>query len=82
VSLRREPFRILFPLGVGAHVTFSHTGREALACSRPWPIALVAPLTIGATIARASAERLASRYVETLGLAGRGPLSHADAGEA
>jgi uncharacterized protein involved in response to NO len=59
----------LLVFAVGAHVTFLHTGHEALARGRPWPIAAVAILTVSATIVRAGAERLSSRYVELLGLA-------------
>jgi uncharacterized protein involved in response to NO len=59
----------LLVFAVGAHVTFLHTGRAALANGRPWPIALVALLTMGATIVRASAERVSSHYVGMLGLA-------------
>lgn len=59
----------LLVFAVGAHVTFLHTGREALARRRPWPIAVVAALTVAATIVRASAERLSSHYVQMLGLA-------------
>ena len=59
----------LLVFAVGAHVTFLHTGRDALARRRPWPIALVAALTVAATIVRASAERVAAHYVQMLGLA-------------
>ena len=59
----------LLVFAVGAHVTFLHTGHDALARRRPWPIALVAGLTVAATIVRASAERVAAHYVEMLGLA-------------
>jgi uncharacterized protein involved in response to NO len=59
----------LLVFAVGAHVTFLHTGREALARGRPWPLAVVAVLTVAAAIARASAERVASHYVELLGVA-------------
>lgn len=59
----------LLVFAVGAHVTFLHTGRDALAGRRPWPIALVAVLTLAAMIVRASAERVAAHYVEMLGLA-------------
>ena len=59
----------LLVFAVGAHVTFLHTGRDALARRRPWPIAVVALLTVAATIVRASAERVAAHYVQMLGLA-------------
>jgi uncharacterized protein involved in response to NO len=59
----------LLVFAVGAHVTFLHTGREMLARRRPWPIALVATLAVVAMLVRVSAERLASHYVEMLGLA-------------
>jgi uncharacterized protein involved in response to NO len=59
----------LLVFAVGAHVTFLHTGHDALARRRPWPIALVAALTAAATIVRASAERVAAHYVEMLGVA-------------
>jgi uncharacterized protein involved in response to NO len=59
----------LLVFAVGAHVTFLHTGHDALARRRPWPIAVVAALTIAATIVRASAERIAAHYVQMLGLA-------------
>jgi uncharacterized protein involved in response to NO len=59
----------LLVFAVGAHVTFLHTGREALARGYPWPVAAVASLTMAATIVRASAERVASHFVEMLGLA-------------
>jgi uncharacterized protein involved in response to NO len=59
----------LLVFAVGAHVTFLHTGRELLARERPWPIALVALLTMGAAIVRASAERVSSHYITMLGLA-------------
>ncbi len=59
----------LLVFAVGAHVTFLHTGHDALARRRPWPIAVVALLTVAATIVRASAERAASHYVQMLGLA-------------
>ena len=59
----------LLVFAVGAHVTFLHTGRDTLARRRPWPIALVAILTVAATVVRASAERVAAHYVQMLGLA-------------
>ncbi|HEX4461616.1 MAG TPA: NnrS family protein, partial [Polyangia bacterium] len=48
----------LLVFAVGAHVTFMHTGRDALARRRPWPIAVVAALTVAAALTRASAERV------------------------
>ena len=59
----------LLVFSVGAHVTFLHTGHDELARRRPWPLAAVALLTIAATVVRASAERVATSYVEMLGLA-------------
>ena len=59
----------LLVFSVGAHVTFLHTGHDALARRRPWPLAAVAVLTLAAMIVRASAERVATNYVEMLGLA-------------
>lgn len=59
----------LLVFAVGAHVTFLHTGHESLARRRPWPIALVTALTLLATAARASAERLGAHYVQVLGVA-------------
>jgi uncharacterized protein involved in response to NO len=59
----------LLVFAVGAHVTFLHTGHEALAHRRPWPIAAVATLTVAATIVRACAEHFAAHYVQMLGLA-------------
>lgn len=59
----------LLVFSVGAHVTFLHTGHDALARRRPWPLAAVAVLTLAAMIVRASAERVATSYVEMLGLA-------------
>ena len=59
----------LLVFSVGAHVTFLHTGHDELARRRPWPLAAVAVLTLAATVVRASAERMATSYVEMLGLA-------------
>ncbi|MGZ3428872.1 MAG: NnrS family protein [Polyangia bacterium] len=59
----------LLVFAVGAHVTFLHTGRDALARRRPLPLVVVAVLTLAATIVRASAERVSSHFVEMLGLA-------------
>jgi uncharacterized protein involved in response to NO len=52
----------LLVFAVGAHVTFMHTGHEALAERRPWPIAVVGALTVAAMLARATAERLWSAH--------------------
>ena len=59
----------LLVFAVGAHVTFLHTGHDALARRRPWPIAVVAALTLAATIVRACAEHVAAHFVQMLGLA-------------
>lgn len=48
----------LLVFAVGAHVTFLHTGHDALANRRPWPVAVVGALTIAAMLARVFAERL------------------------
>jgi uncharacterized protein involved in response to NO len=59
----------LLVFAVTFHVTFMHTGREALAKLRPWPVAVVGALVLLATLARASAERLAGHYFEALAVA-------------
>ena len=57
----------LLVFSVGAHVTFLHTGHDQLARRRPWQLALVALLTLGAAAARVSAERLwSAHYVAAL----------------
>lgn len=52
----------LLVFAVGAHVTFLHTGHDALANRRPWPIAVVGVLTLAAMLTRVCAERLWSSH--------------------
>jgi uncharacterized protein involved in response to NO len=59
----------LLVFAVSFHVTFLHTGREALARRRPWPVALVGSLVLLATAARTCAEHFPSHYFEALALA-------------
>ena len=60
----------LMVFAVSFHVVFLHTGRDALARRRPWPVALVGGLVLLAAVARATAERLfASHYFEALATA-------------
>jgi uncharacterized protein involved in response to NO len=57
----------LLVFAVATHVVLLHTGREALASRRPWPIATLAVLILAATALRASAELLFSaHYLEVL----------------
>ncbi len=57
----------LLVFAVATHVVLVHTGREALAFRRPWPVAIVAVLVLAATALRASAELLfSSHYFEAL----------------
>jgi uncharacterized protein involved in response to NO len=59
----------LLVFAVSFHVVFLHTGREALASRRPWPVALVGALVVIAACARACAEHFAQHYFEALAIA-------------
>jgi uncharacterized protein involved in response to NO len=59
----------LLVFSVSFHVVFSHTGHEALASRRPWPVALVGGAVLAAATARACAERFSSHYPEALAVA-------------
>jgi len=59
----------LLVFAVSFHVVFLHTGNEALAGRRPWPVALVGTLVILAAVARACAEFFPQHYFEALTVA-------------
>ena len=59
----------LLAFSVSLHVTFLHTGHDRLADSWPWPVALVALLTLGAAGVRVYADAVPRRYFESLTLA-------------
>ena len=59
----------LLVFAVSFHVVFLHTGREALARARPWPVALVGTLVLLAAAARACAEHFSRHYFEALATA-------------
>jgi uncharacterized protein involved in response to NO len=59
----------LLVFAVSFHVVFLHTGRDALASRRPWPVALVGALVLVAACARASAEHFSQHYFEALAIA-------------
>jgi hypothetical protein len=46
-----------------------HTGREAMAARRPWPIALAAALSLAATAFRVAADWMWWRYFALLAIA-------------
>ena len=59
----------LLVFAVSLHVVFLHTGREQVAGGRPWPVAVVGALTLGAVAARVCAERFSTHYFEALTVA-------------
>jgi uncharacterized protein involved in response to NO len=59
----------LLVFAVSFHVTFLHTGREALASRRPLPVLLVGLLTLAALSVRVFAEQVAAHYFGALAIA-------------
>lgn len=59
----------LLVFAVSFHVVFLHTGRDALAAGRPWPVLVVAALTLAAAMVRAGAEQAGHNYFLALGSA-------------
>jgi uncharacterized protein involved in response to NO len=59
----------LLVFAVSFHVAFLHTGREAWAGRRPWPVLTVGVLVVLAAVARASAERFSQHYFQALAIA-------------
>jgi uncharacterized protein involved in response to NO len=59
----------LLVFSVSFHVVMLHTGRPHLAAGRPWPVLVVAVLTLAAAAVRVGAEQWGARYFAALALA-------------